>query len=74
MHEYASHSFLYLIRSPTLEAKIFTAMAKSTTPKNFRIAVMPAGPSSLAIKSSECRTRYTKTTLIRMAINTGHSL
>ena len=43
----------YLINPDTFELKIFTAMASKTTPKNFRTAVNPAGPSNFAMYFNE---------------------
>ena len=49
--------FLYRINPPTFPANIFTAIARRMTPKNLRMASMPAFPSNLEMKSSEWRTR-----------------
>ena len=59
----------YFINPGALLAKIFTAMASNITPKNFRIAINPAGPNNLSKKLSDFKTANTITRLINMAIN-----
>ena len=54
------------ISPPTFVANIFTAIASSTTPKNFRTASNPAGPSSRAIAFNDRSTTKTISRLIRI--------
>lgn len=52
----AIESTAYFISPCALVAKIFTAMASKTTPKNFRTAINPAGPKIRSIKRSDFNT------------------
>jgi hypothetical protein len=60
----------YLISPWAFVAKIFTAMASKTTPKNFRTAIKPAGPKIRSINRSDFNTTNTKTRLMMMASST----
>src|SRR5215203_7235963 len=60
----------YLISPWALVAKILTAMASKTTPKNFRTAIKPAGPRILSMNLNDFSTRNTTTRFTIMASNT----
>ena len=50
--------------------KILTAIANRTTPKNFRIAIIPAGPRILSMTSMDFRTMKIKIRFRMIPINT----
>src|SRR5215203_7474331 len=60
----------YLISPWALVAKILTAMASKTTPKNFRTAIKPAGPRALSKSVNDFKTMKTIIRFINIAINT----
>ena len=68
---YIGQPFLNLlgldVGSCALKAKIFTAMASNITPKNFRMAINPAGPRALSIIRNDFNTMKIKTRLVRIA-------
>ena len=49
---------------------ILTAIASRMTPKNFRVAIIPAGPNIFSIKSMDFRTRKIKIRLRMMPSRT----
>ena len=55
-------------------AKILTAIASSTTPKNLRTASIPAWPSKRLINPSDLSVIKTNRRLIKIPANTTHSL
>jgi hypothetical protein len=57
----------YLISPGAFVAKIFTAMASNITPKNFRMAIKPAGPSNFSKKLSDFNTMNTTRRFISIA-------
>ena len=59
---------LYLPNAAILLLNIFTAMANSITPKNFRTASKPAGPSAFSTTLSDFKTIYTTTRLMMIPL------
>lgn len=65
--------FFYLINPPALPANIFTAMASNITPKNFRTASKPAGPSNFSMYCNDFNTTNTTIRLKSIAISITRS-
>src|SRR5882757_8087974 len=61
---------LYFNSSLKLLLNIFTAMASKMTPKNLRMAIIPAGPRIFSMRSRDLRTIKMINRLIRIASRT----